>query len=86
MIDSLPSITIESLVLPVADAAAAELTTAVMHREMERLWLEDRAAGLDWRNSLNSITLVSGEMESPEAIGRRLASAVRARLVREPQS
>lgn len=86
MTDTLPVITIECMVLPLADTAAAQLATTILQQEIERLWLADQRAGVQWNTVLDSITLPSlesepGQPETPDRLGRRLAGAIRARLV-----
>lgn len=84
MTEPLPPVSVDLLSLPLADAAAAERAAEAMRGEMARLWEADRAAGLDWRPTLDSLVLDSEVGEAPQALGRRLAGTIRARLVREP--
>lgn len=84
MTESLLPVWISHLSLPLADPAAAEYATEAMRVEMARLWQADRAAGLDWRRTLDTMSINCAEREAPEVLGRRLATAIRARLVQEP--
>ncbi|SAL04846.1 hypothetical protein AWB78_07159 [Caballeronia calidae] len=86
MTEPFPPIFVDHLTLPLADAAAAELAAEAMRGEMARLWVADRAAGLEWRSAPDSVLLDGAADETPEALGRRLAGAIRARLVRGPQA
>jgi len=79
----LPPVSIGHLTLPLADAGAASLATEAMRGEMVRLWQADRAAGLDWRAELDTLRLDLAPGEAPDALGRRLAGAIRSRLVCE---
>jgi hypothetical protein len=80
----LPPVSIGHLVLPLADAAAAELAAGALRDEMARLWQVDRAAGLAWGTSLDTVVLDGAVDETPESLGGRLAGTIRARLVRGP--
>ncbi len=84
MTEPLPPIAIGHLSLPLADAAAAERAAEAMREEVARLWEADRTAGLEWRDALESVVLDGRVGEGPEAVGQRLAGAIRARLVKEP--
>ncbi len=78
-----PPIAIDHLALPLPDAAAASRAADAMRLEIARLWQADRAAGFAWRDRLDTVSLDAAAEETPEALGRRLAGAIRARLVRQ---
>jgi hypothetical protein len=83
MTEPLPSVTIGQLSVPLADADAAVRAAEAMRGEVDRLWQADRAAGLAWRDTLESVSLDGRAGETPETLGLRLAGAIRARLVKE---
>lgn len=75
------TLTIDSLLLPVASEGEAARVAQCMTVELENLHARDSASGLAWRDTLSGLSLEVQDGLDAQATGRLLARSMRDRLV-----
>jgi hypothetical protein len=80
----IPAIEIGELLIPGVSKADAALIAEAAQGELERLFLADREAGVDWRRRIGSITLDADPALSGRKLGQSIARSIRAKAI-EPE-
>jgi hypothetical protein len=73
-------IAIDTLVLPGLAAADVRRVAAALEVELGRLIAADRARGVAWRGTIETLSLDVPRGADPETLGRALGRALRDRL------